>query len=101
MREKQSFGNFLLNNAMIIFMIGAAIVVGLLRPTFFSMYNFKNLISNTAVRFIIAVGVRYWGGVNYLESPGDTVTGGAGSGITDECPPQPWSTLTTLPSAAE
>jgi len=57
MREKQSFGNFLLNNAMIIFMIGAAIVVGLLRPTFFSMYNFKNLISNTAVRFIIAVGV--------------------------------------------
>jgi methyl-galactoside transport system permease protein len=42
---------------MIIFMIGAAIVVGLLRPTFFSMYNFKNLISNTAVRFIIAVGV--------------------------------------------
>ena len=57
MKEKQSFGNFLLNNAMIIFMIGAAIVVGILRPTFFSMYNFKNLISNTAVRFIIAVGV--------------------------------------------
>jgi len=57
MKEKQSVGNFLLNNAMIIFMIGAAIVVGILRPTFFSMYNFKNLISNTAVRFIIAVGV--------------------------------------------
>lgn len=57
MKEKKSVGNFLLNNAMIIFMIGAAIVVGILRPTFFSMYNFKNLISNTAVRFIIAVGV--------------------------------------------
>lgn len=57
MKEKKSFGTFLLNNAMIIFMIGAAIVVGILRPTFFSMYNFKNLISNTAVRFIIAVGV--------------------------------------------
>ena len=57
MKEKQSFGNFLLNNAMIIFMIGAAIVVGILRPTFFSLYNFKNLISNTAVRFIIAVGI--------------------------------------------
>ena len=57
MKEKRSVGNFLLNNAMIIFMIGAAIVVGILRPTFFSMYNFKNLISNTAVRFIIAVGV--------------------------------------------
>ena len=57
MQEKKTFGNFLLNNAIIILMIGAAIVVGLLRPTFFSMYNFKNLISNTAVRFIIAVGV--------------------------------------------
>jgi len=57
MTEKKSFGNLVLNNAMIIFMIGAAFVVGFLRPTFFSMYNFKNLISNTAVRFIIAVGV--------------------------------------------
>ena len=57
MHQKNKVGNFLLNNAMIIFMVGAAIVVGILRPTFFSMYNFKNLISNTAVRFIIAVGV--------------------------------------------
>ena len=57
MQEKTSFKTFLLNNAMIIFMVAAAIVVGILRPTFFSMYNFKNLISNTAVRFIIAVGV--------------------------------------------
>ena len=57
MQQKNKVGNFLLNNAMIIFMVGAAIVVGILRPTFFSMYNFKNLISNTAVRFIIAVGV--------------------------------------------
>ena len=57
MQQKNKVGNFLLNNAMIIFMVGAAIVVGILRPTFFSMYNIKNLISNTAVRFIIAVGV--------------------------------------------
>ncbi len=32
--------------------------------------------------FIIVVGMKYWGGVNYLESAGDTVAGGAGSGIT-------------------
>ncbi len=32
--------------------------------------------------FIIAVGSKYWGGVNYLETPGDTVGGGIGSGIT-------------------
>lgn len=57
MQEKKTFGSFVLNNAMIIFMVAAAIVVGILRPTFFSMYNLKNLISNTAVRFIIAVGV--------------------------------------------
>lgn len=57
MQEKKSIGNFLLNNAIIIMMIGAAIVVGILRPTFFSLYNLKNLVSNTAVRFIIALGV--------------------------------------------
>ena len=57
MQEKKSIGNFLLNNAIIILMVGAAVVVGILREGFFSMYNFKNLISNTAVRFIIAVGV--------------------------------------------
>ncbi|RYD39766.1 MAG: amino acid permease, partial [Verrucomicrobiaceae bacterium] len=32
--------------------------------------------------FIIAVGIKYWGGVNYLETPGDTAGGGIGSGIT-------------------
>ena len=50
-------GNFLLNNAVIILMVAAAFVVGILRPTFFSAYNAKNLISNTAARFIIALGV--------------------------------------------
>ena len=56
-KEKKKFSEFLLNNAVIFLMIGAAIIVGILRPTFFSAYNFKNLISNTAVRFIIALGV--------------------------------------------
>ena len=57
MQEKKTLGNFLFNNALIILMIGAALAVGFMRPAFFSAYNFKNLISNTAVRFIIAVGV--------------------------------------------
>jgi len=32
--------------------------------------------------FIIAVGMRYWGGVNYFETARDTVNGGIGSGLT-------------------
>lgn len=47
----------LLNNAVIILMVGAALVVGILRPSFFSANNAKNLISNTAARFIVALGV--------------------------------------------
>ena len=48
---------FILDNAVIIMMVAVAVVVGILRPNFISAYNFKNLISNTAVRFIIALGV--------------------------------------------
>lgn len=48
---------FLENNAMIILMVIVAIVVGILRPNFFSWANGKNLSVNTAVRFIIALGV--------------------------------------------
>lgn len=40
------------------------------------------VIEASGLIFIIIIGVRYWGGVNYLESPGDTAAGGAGSGIT-------------------
>lgn len=50
-------GNFLLNNAVIIMMVAAAVVVSIIHPKFISAYNFKNLISNTAVRFVIAMGV--------------------------------------------
>ncbi|MDR1642938.1 MAG: beta-methylgalactoside transporter, partial [Clostridiales bacterium] len=55
--SNESLVNFLLNNAVIILLLIASIAVGLMRPTFFSMYNAKNLITNTAVRFIIALGV--------------------------------------------
>jgi amino acid transporter len=40
------------------------------------------IIEASGLIFIIVVGMKYWGSVNYLESPGDTVAGGAGSGIT-------------------
>ncbi len=48
---------FLENNAITVLMITAAIIVGIFRPNFFSKANFTNLAVNTAVRFIIALGV--------------------------------------------
>ncbi|MEG0832727.1 MAG: beta-methylgalactoside transporter [Oscillospiraceae bacterium] len=50
-------GEFLINNAVVFLMVGAALVVGILEPNFISGTNIRNLISNTAVRFIIALGV--------------------------------------------
>ncbi len=50
-------GNFILNNAVVILIMIAALTVGILRPNFFSESNAGNLIANTAVRFIIALGV--------------------------------------------
>ncbi|MDO4566855.1 MAG: beta-methylgalactoside transporter [Oscillospiraceae bacterium] len=49
--------DFLINNAVVILMILAALMVGIMRPNFFSAGNARNLISNTAARFIIALGV--------------------------------------------
>jgi amino acid transporter len=40
------------------------------------------IVETVGLLFIIAVGIRFWGGVNYLETPGDTLEGGLGSGIT-------------------
>lgn len=48
---------FLENNAITVLMMVSAIIVGLFRPNFFSQANFTNLAVNTAVRFIIALGV--------------------------------------------
>lgn len=58
-KAKKQFNlkEFLLNNAIIILMVGASLAVGIFNPKFFSAYNLKNLISNTSVRFIIALGV--------------------------------------------
>lgn len=58
---KKSFGSKLLTwlkgNPIIAILIVASIVVGIMKDNFFSWGNFSNLVSNTAVRFIIALGV--------------------------------------------
>ncbi len=58
---KKSFGSkfltWLKGNPIIAILIVASIVVGIMKENFFSWGNFSNLVSNTAVRFIIALGV--------------------------------------------
>lgn len=53
----KQLGTMLLNNAIIVGIVLIAIIVGLAKETFVSAANIRNLITNTAVRFIIAVGV--------------------------------------------
>lgn len=55
--DKKKVGAFMESNAMVILMCVVALIVGILRPNFFSWANFNNLSVNTAVRFIIALGV--------------------------------------------
>ncbi|MDR2657261.1 MAG: beta-methylgalactoside transporter [Oscillospiraceae bacterium] len=45
------------NNIIIVGIILLTVAVGIMRKNFFSEANFRNLLSNTAIRFIIAVGV--------------------------------------------
>ena len=44
-------------NPIVLLLVIAAIVVGCLKDNFFSWANFSNLMSNTAIRFLIALGV--------------------------------------------
>ncbi|MHC1787114.1 MAG: beta-methylgalactoside transporter [Christensenellales bacterium] len=48
---------FLMDNVIIIGIFVLAVVVSFLRPNFIGESNIRNLLGNTAVRFIIAVGV--------------------------------------------
>ncbi len=61
MKRKQSvLGRILAvikGNPIVILLLIAAIVVGFLKDNFVSWANFGNLMSNTAVRFLIALGV--------------------------------------------
>lgn len=54
--KKQAL-NFVLNNAVVIILVIVSGVIGVLRPSFISVVNANNLITNTSVRFIIALGV--------------------------------------------
>lgn len=56
-KAKINIGAVIRDNIIVIGIVLIAIVVGILRPNFVSEANFRNLLSNTAIRFIIAVGV--------------------------------------------
>lgn len=64
----------------VVFLVGCVIYRGIRESMWLNVLC--TVVEAGGLIFIIAIGMRYWGGVNYLESPGDTVTGGAGSGIT-------------------
>ena len=49
--------HFLSDRAIIVGILLMAVLVSIFRPNFLSEANFRNLLSNTAVRFIIALGV--------------------------------------------
>ena len=53
----KSVASFMGNNAIIVGIFLVAVAVSIARPNFISEANFRNLVSNTAVRFIIAMGV--------------------------------------------
>ena len=48
---------FITRNPIVFLLVIAAIVVGCLVDNFFSWANLTNLLSNTAIRFLIALGV--------------------------------------------
>ncbi len=64
----------------IVFLVGCVIYRGLRESMWLNVLC--TVVEASGLLFIIAVGVRYWGSVNYLETAGDTVVGGPGSGIT-------------------
>jgi amino acid transporter len=64
----------------VVFLVGCVIYRGMRESMWLNVLC--TIIEASGLIFIIAIGMRYWGSVNYLESPGDTTAGGAGSGIT-------------------
>ena len=61
MNKKDNFGkkflNYVKSNPIVVMLVIVAIIVGFTKDNFFSWKNFGNLMSNTAVRFLIALGV--------------------------------------------
>ncbi|MCX6852887.1 MAG: amino acid permease [Verrucomicrobia bacterium] len=64
----------------IVFVVGCVIYRGLRESMWLNVLC--TVVEASGLLFIIAVGARYWGSVNYLETAKDTAAGGAGSGIT-------------------
>ena len=61
MESKENFGRkawkYAKSNPIVVMLVIVAIIVGITKDNFFSWSNFGNLMSNTAVRFLIALGV--------------------------------------------
>lgn len=53
----RAVSHFLTDNIIVIGIVLFALIVGYFQPNFFGESNIRNVLSNTAVRFIIAVGV--------------------------------------------
>ena len=64
----------------VVFLVGCVIYRGIRESMWLNILC--TVIETSGLLFIIAVGARYWGSVDYLASPGDTVDGGVGSGLT-------------------
>lgn len=65
----------------LVFLVGCVIFRGMRESMWLNILC--TIVEASGLLFIIVVGARFWGGVNYLETPGDTIAGGGpGSGIT-------------------
>lgn len=64
----------------LVFLVGCIIYRGLRESMWANIAC--TVVEASGLLFIIAVGFKYWGSVDYFETANDTVTGGSGSGIT-------------------
>lgn len=64
----------------IVFLVGCVILRGMKESMWLNVLC--TVVEAAGLLFIIAVGCQFWGNVNYLETPADTLSAGAGSGIT-------------------
>ena len=55
--KDNKFVSYLKDNPIVVLLVIVSLIVGFTTKNFFSWGNFNNLVSNTAVRFIIALGV--------------------------------------------
>src|SRR5690606_13963791 len=63
----------------LVFLVGCVIYRGMRESMWLNILC--TVIETSGLVFIIIVGAKYWGGVNYLETPGDAAAGGGpGSG---------------------